>query len=366
MNTLSVVVPIYNGEEYIRDTVEQINSANFKPTEIILVNDGSKDHSLAICREMEESYDNVIVVDQKNGGIMAARNKGIDTATGEYICFCDQDDYVDADMYQKVMKEFEETETDIVMVSTGAIVNGEKICYEQFQDGAYDKGGIEAELLYAFLFRGYKKPDRKKGLVINSTIWKCVIRKGLLEDYHIRFTRFINYEDDFIMMANLLCCANKIRLMSYVGYYWYVNPKSESHRDVYIEKYADKVNELREYMRKLLTREGLQQNIVDIYLEQFIFQKTIDLVENVYSRANVSDRECKKQEVECYIERFRIFDLHPDDIDPLPNFYRLRILYHCIKKKNTGWLIACMRGFLRIEKKIHGSKTIMSALNSKK
>lgn len=95
MPKLSVIVPIYNVEKFLPECIESAVNQPFESEndfEVILVNDGSPDNCLSICREYEKKHGNVRVVNQANAGVSAARNAGLDLATGEYVCFLDGDD----------------------------------------------------------------------------------------------------------------------------------------------------------------------------------------------------------------------------------------------------------------------------------
>lgn len=103
MNTVvacSVVVPVYNVEAYISETIESIITQSCQNIEIILINDGSTDNSGIICESYAKIDSRIIVIHQRNSGVSAARNRGIDLAKGEYICFVDGDDTIDSDMIE--------------------------------------------------------------------------------------------------------------------------------------------------------------------------------------------------------------------------------------------------------------------------
>src|SRR5699024_1725724 len=106
MNILvSIVVPIFNSEKYLDETISSILSQTYKNIELILVNDGSTDRSLEICTNYEKTDERVFVVNQTNQGVSAARNKGIVYAKGEYIQFVDSDDIVDPRMTEKLVNK---------------------------------------------------------------------------------------------------------------------------------------------------------------------------------------------------------------------------------------------------------------------
>ncbi len=91
---LSIIVPVYNTEEYLRMCLDSLLNQNFDRYEIICINDGSKDNSLSVLLEYEKKNSKIRVVNQKNGGVCNARNKGIDVASGKWIWFVDSDDYI--------------------------------------------------------------------------------------------------------------------------------------------------------------------------------------------------------------------------------------------------------------------------------
>ncbi len=95
---LSIVIPAYNAEDYIRDCLDAVVNQTYHNLEVIIVNDGSKDETLDICREYARKDSRVHVLTQENKGVSAARNNGIDHATGDYICFFDADDYPEPEL----------------------------------------------------------------------------------------------------------------------------------------------------------------------------------------------------------------------------------------------------------------------------
>lgn len=113
MAKLSVIVPFYNSEDYIKDCLLSIVNQTFSDIEIILVNDGSQDRSRDICLEFQKNDDRIKLVDKVNGGVSSARNTGLDLATGEYITFVDSDDSICLDMYDKMLP-FMSDDVDIV------------------------------------------------------------------------------------------------------------------------------------------------------------------------------------------------------------------------------------------------------------
>ena len=175
---LTVVVPVYNGERYLGETIEYILHSEYQNLELLLIDDGSTDKSSVICRQFQALDERVRVVQTENGGIVAARNKGLARAKGDYICFCDQDDIVEPFMYAYLLEKMVVCDAQIGMCSTGRMMDGKKSVYENLADGTYDREDIPEYLLYPLLFRGYEYPFVKQDNYLYGTIWKCIYNSG--------------------------------------------------------------------------------------------------------------------------------------------------------------------------------------------
>ncbi len=112
---LSVIIPAYNVEKYIKRCINSVLSQDLKNIEIIVIDDGSKDKTSDICLEISKNNKNIIYKKVQNSGCSAARNLGISMAKGKYIAFLDSDDWVDLDMYINMVEEAEKNQADIVI-----------------------------------------------------------------------------------------------------------------------------------------------------------------------------------------------------------------------------------------------------------
>ena len=115
MELISVIVPVYNAEKYLDRCIGSIAGQTYSELEIILVNDGSTDHSLDICKNWEEKDNRIKVVDQKNGGVSRSRNRGIHMAHGQYIVQVDSDDYMSATMIEHMYSLLKKDDSDLVI-----------------------------------------------------------------------------------------------------------------------------------------------------------------------------------------------------------------------------------------------------------
>lgn len=115
MVSVSIIVPIYNVEQYLDECVKSIISQTYKNIEIILVDDESPDNSPAMCDEYAKSDERVKVIHKKNGGLSSARNAGLDIATGDYVLFIDSDDYITNDFVEQLLHTAAASKADIAM-----------------------------------------------------------------------------------------------------------------------------------------------------------------------------------------------------------------------------------------------------------
>lgn len=124
---ISVIVPVYNVEDYIHKCVDTIVNQTYKNLEIILVDDGSTDNSGKICDELAQTDSRIRVIHKKNGGLSDARNAGIEVAKGEYLGFVDSDDYIDLEMYSVLMKNLKDTGAALATCGRIFVTNGGEV-----------------------------------------------------------------------------------------------------------------------------------------------------------------------------------------------------------------------------------------------
>ena len=120
---ISVIVPVYNVEQYLERCVDSIISQTYTNLEIILVNDGSTDNSGKLCDELAKKDERIRVIHKENGGLSDARNRGLDEAESDLVGFIDSDDYIDSDMYEVLLKNLNNTDADLSMCALYDVYN---------------------------------------------------------------------------------------------------------------------------------------------------------------------------------------------------------------------------------------------------
>ena len=143
---VSIVVPVYNAENYLKKCVDSLIQQTYKDIEIILVNDGSTDSSLSICHEYQKIDDRISVIDKENGGASSARNAGIKAAKGDYIMFADSDDFTDKEWVNlMVASQMKYKDSFVVCDLCGFIHDGTLL---PLHKKIIDSGFIEAKDYY--------------------------------------------------------------------------------------------------------------------------------------------------------------------------------------------------------------------------
>lgn len=152
MIKVSVIVPVYNGEKFIEECIKNVLNQTLEEFELIIINDGSTDNTLDICKRNSEIDKKIRIINQENEGVSSARNKGIEQSNGEYICFVDCDDKIEDNYLEELYNTCEENNVKISCCTIESIDNKGNIISSRFmEDGYYKKIDALDEL---FKFRG--------------------------------------------------------------------------------------------------------------------------------------------------------------------------------------------------------------------
>lgn len=202
MPTVSIIIPIYNSSQFILKTLISLEAQSYNNYEIILINDGSTDDSLNILMDYKKNKDNIILYSQKNSGVSAARNKGIELANGDFIAFLDSDDTYAPTFLEKMLAKQKEKDANIVYCGFNRIgISGKTLpIYNSFREG---------NILNSYLQRnGY---FHFSGMLI---------RKSILINNFIYFEIGCNISEDLLFTVKLLsnfdCYCVKEYLFNYV------------------------------------------------------------------------------------------------------------------------------------------------------
>lgn len=263
---LSVVIPVYNGAKYILETIKYIQASTYTDLEIIIVNDGSKDQSEDIIIQIASEEKRIKYFYKENGGIVSARNYGMECATGKYICFVDQDDIVKPHMFALLIGDLEANQADFAQGGVAHSLEESDIKAEDTMR-ILKKDTKEYNDSYgALILRGDVIQTSKK---IDCNIWNKIYRLDFLKEHQIYFKTFLDYEDDWIFVINAMKHANRITLRDEVVYIWRQNEESESRnrviQDKYLENFYQKHCALRKFLLESLLEIPLANNLYALF-----------------------------------------------------------------------------------------------------
>lgn len=190
--TVSVIVPVYNTEKYLKACVDSILSQTHKDLQVILINDGSTDKSGEICNSYQEKDSRVIVKHTENMGVSHARNVGLNCATGDYIAFVDSDDTIKPDMYETLLRIAHEYKVQIV--SSDFLFNGKPVKNSLEENTVYNEGRIKNEVLPQFTYSNSIGIFEFKNKIFATS---------LIKDNNIRFYEGFSYQEDLMFMINI-------------------------------------------------------------------------------------------------------------------------------------------------------------------
>lgn len=216
---ISVIIPVYNVEKYIRKCIESVCGQTYRNLEIILIDDGSPDKSGAICDEYAATDSRIKVIHTENGGVSRARNIGLDMATGKYIGFIDSDDYIKPGMYETLACRMEKEDADTAICGFISVnEEGEVLPDKQIPMPANDMVMTREEAVRQLAGSDY---------VCFITVTNRLYRKEVFQK--IRFPEKKRYEDEYIAHHVLWKCRKVIVLNE--PQYYYVH-----HSDSFMEQ----------------------------------------------------------------------------------------------------------------------------------
>lgn len=216
---ISIVVPVYNVEKYLKRCLESILSQTMKNLEIILVDDGSTDQSGIICDEYAKKDSRIKVVHKKNGGLSSARNAGLAIAQGEYVGFVDSDDDIENIMYERMYETIEKENVDFVMSDYIRIPgNGETYLKTlEIEKGRYDRNDIRQKIFPQLIM----SEDLEYGPLLS--VWHCMYRMDFLRKYNLKFDEEVRWSEDNIFSAFVGYYADSFYYLKGEGLYHYYN-----------------------------------------------------------------------------------------------------------------------------------------------
>ncbi len=229
---VSFIIPAYNAHLYIERCIRSICAQTYRNLEILILNDGSTDDTLALCQRLKEEDPRIVLIDKPNEGGYPTRNRGLRLAHGKYIQFADNDDWLEPTFTERLVAAAEAEQADLVIApycmtiplrtaDPAQCVNGpfemREYCF--LKEGAYTLEAYARELI------------RKPNTFYFGVIWNKLYRRDLIEKFNIRFVSDTFCDDDYFNIRYLPYVRKAVAIPG-AGYYYYQNPQSICHVDL--------------------------------------------------------------------------------------------------------------------------------------
>lgn len=222
MEKVSIILPIYNVEEYIAECLDSIINQTYRNLEIILVDDGSPDGSGKICDEYQQKDDRIVVVHKKNEGVSAARNTGLELATGEYITFADPDDWLESDMIEKMVEVLGRRQADISFCRfhTEIMPEDKQYLYQAIEQACGDGNDALCQMVKSFAY--------------GTMVWNKLFKRNTIffDNTYIKFCEDLKCGEDEVWLIEVVQNAKKVAYLKDELYYWRVRENSAYRDDV--------------------------------------------------------------------------------------------------------------------------------------
>jgi glycosyltransferase involved in cell wall biosynthesis len=208
---VSVIIPVYNAEDYLEDCILSLLLQSLQECEFIFVNDGSTDTSNLLIEKYQTQDPRIKLFNQKNQGVSAARNAGMQMALGEYIGFVDADDYIEKDMYERLYAAATEHKCDVVVSNFESEIEGSMVLTEYSfpVNTRLDRNFITQHIMPYFL-----KADNL------NAVWNKIYRKNVLIEHHIEFPKHIVLGEDGVFNMLFFSQALSMGYLNYLGYHY--------------------------------------------------------------------------------------------------------------------------------------------------
>ncbi len=210
MEKVSIIVPVYNGEQRLAHCVESILQQDYPELELILVDDGSKDASFDRMREYARRDPRVRAIHKENGGVSSARNRGLDEAGGSYVQFVDVDDWLPMDATKLLVRELESSGADLAVGDFYRVVE-ENVS----RKGSIEKGGVLSLRDYA------DEMMRSPADLYYGVLWNKLYRRDLIQQNNLRMDENISYSEDMIFNLEYLLHVRSVAVTKAPVYYYH-------------------------------------------------------------------------------------------------------------------------------------------------
>lgn len=227
---ISIIIPVYNTDKYLPQCIESIVHQTYDNLEIIFINDGSTDKSPLLLNDVSKSDFRVKIINQKNSGLSAARNRGIREATGDYIMFLDSDDWIDKETCENALRKFREYDADVVFWSYIREYQGKSLKTPLLGDKEIIWRSNDIQRLFQRMVgltgKELAEPQKTDSLI---TAWGKIYKKNVLKDIEFVDTKIIGTEDALFNIQVFSQIQSAVYIPDFFSHYRKYNEISLTH-----------------------------------------------------------------------------------------------------------------------------------------
>ena len=227
---VSIIIPVYNTDKYLPQCIESIVHQTYDNLEIIFINDGSTDESPLLLNDVAKSDFRVKIINQKNSGLSAARNRGMREATGDYIMFLDSDDWIDKETCENALRKFREYDVDVVFWSYTREYQKKSLKTPLFEDKEIIWRSNDIQRLFQRMVgltgKELAEPQKTDSLI---TAWGKIYKKNVLKDIEFVDTKIIGTEDALFNIQVFSQIQSAVYIPDFFSHYRKYNEISLTH-----------------------------------------------------------------------------------------------------------------------------------------
>lgn len=326
---ISVIIPIYNGQEYIHSFISSISNQSFKDIEYIFVNDGSIDNTLQMLKRYSERNKNIKIINQANKGPSSARNTGLKHAEGRYIGFLDIDDKFHTDMYKELSNQIIKEKSDMVICAFNKLFENGDVIKESLP---YDYSPLEKEKIKNdFILKLIGKPkENSKESIIYGSVCRALYKLDIIKEYNITFDENIRYSEDLLFNLTYVLKSNSISINNNPFYTYVIGDESTTRN--YMPNLIDSTLKVNNHIQNLTENENI--NELNHYMKWRWRRWTIILIVNLFKNGNSNTLRQKKKEVSELINSSEVTNAF-NSIKLKEVMLKHKALYFFIKQRNA-------------------------------
>ncbi|MBQ8163799.1 MAG: glycosyltransferase [Clostridia bacterium] len=245
MDLISIIVPVYKVEKYLKECIDSILNQTYKNFELILIDDGSPDNSGKICDEYAEKDNRIKVIHKENGGVSSARNTGLDNTSGEYITFIDSDDFVDKRYLEVLYSTLKENDTNISICRFAKYTHSSFIIFNEIFP---EKINISFNDKYFLNF--FARYFSFKNNIFGSAC-RTLFKKDIINNF--RFSNDIKISEDLLFIVNVVYNSQSISFTNEALYFYRIDntSASTSYKKNFLKSQCNLSNELTKLFSKI-------------------------------------------------------------------------------------------------------------------